>query len=125
MHDCWDHFTKAFSNNDTAEVLKDYDEGAVIRMSNVVSFTGRARVIAYYERFCSYLNDTSDVDIVVAYVEEADDDHAGRVTWVWSASASDILRATDTYIFNSEGMITRHDVDIQWHFNGCMPCQDK
>lgn len=60
------------------------------------------------------LFDTSDLSAPIIHVEETTADKAGQVFLIWAAPASGYQTATDTFIFDIAGKITRQHVVVHY-----------
>jgi hypothetical protein len=115
VHDGWANFFAAFGGQDVDRILLGYVEESEITVFNEADdtstiYTGLAGVRTCFEGLFASLSDTSDLAAPIQHVEEAHGNQAGQVFLIWSCGASGYERATDTFIFNDEGKITRQHV---------------
>jgi hypothetical protein len=117
VHEGWDNHFKAFGEKNVENILKDYIEASEITVFNQVDKTstkyqGLDGAKACFEGLFQSLHDCSNLAAPIIHVEEAAGGNAGQVFLCWSCSASGYERATDTFIFNSAGKITRQHVVV-------------
>merc|ERR1719446_692730 len=114
VHDGWANHFAAFGGQDVDKILLDYVEESEITVYNhadgsSTTFKGLAGVRNCFEGLFASLHDTSDLAAPIIHVEEG-----GMVFLIWSAAASGYSRATDTFIFNAAGKITRQHVVVYY-----------
>jgi ketosteroid isomerase-like protein len=119
VHDGWANHFAAFGGQDVDRILLDYVEESEITVYNQADgsqtiFKGLAGVRNCFTGLFASLHDTSDLAAPIIHVEESVNDEAGSVFLIWSAAASGYIRATDTFIFNAKGKITRQHVVVHY-----------
>ena len=117
VHAGWANHFAAFGGQDVDKILLDYVEDSEITVYNhadgsSTTFKGLAGARTCFEGLFANLFDTSDLAAPIIHVEESVDGEAGQVFLIWSAAASGYQRATDTFIFNGAGKITRQHVVV-------------
>jgi len=117
VHEGWTNHFKAFGEQKVDDILKDYVEESEITVFNhadgsSTKYQGLAGAKECFEGLFKSLSDCSDLAAPIIHVEEATDGKAGQVFLVWKCPASGYERATDTFIFNGAGKITRQHVVV-------------
>lgn len=125
VHDGWANHFKAFGDQDVEAILKDYVAESEITVVNHADgttnrFIGLEGARSCFEGLFKSLHDCSDLAAPIIHVEEVDGGYkakrgaAGQVLLVWNCPASSYHRATDTFIFNGKGKITRQNVVVHY-----------
>jgi len=119
VHDGWANHFKGFGDKDMDVILKDYVDQSEITVYNhsdesSTTHQGIAGATACFEGLFKSLFDCSDLAAPIISVEEAAEGRGGQVFLVWSCAASGYQHATDTFIFNSEGKITRQHIVVHY-----------
>merc|ERR1719454_862194 len=82
------------------------------------TFKGLDGVRSCFEGLFKTLHDCSDLAAPIIHVDESEKWSSlktfGQVFLVWNCPASSYHRATDTFIFNSKGKITRQNVVLHY-----------
>lgn len=117
VHDGWANHFAAFGAQDVEKILADYTEVSEITVFNHVDgsktdYNGMAGARNCFEGLFKSLFDCSNLGAPIIHVEE--NAGGGQVLLVWHAAASGYMRATDTFIFNSEGKIMRQHVVVHY-----------
>jgi len=100
-------------------ILKDYVKESEIIVYNHADgttniYNGLDGARSCFEGLFKSLHDCSDLAAPIIHVEEAKGRAPGQVFLVWNCPASSYHRATDTFIFNSKGKITRQNVVLHY-----------
>jgi len=119
VHDGWANHFAAFGGQDVDRILLDYTEESQVTVYNQADgsstiYSGESGVRRCFEGLFSNLFDTSDLSAPIIHVDEATADKAGQVFLIWAAPASGYQTATDTFLFNMEGKITRQHVVVHY-----------
>ena len=119
VHDGWANHFAAFGAQDVDMIMADYVDESEITVYNSADgsstvFTGLNGVRECFVQLFSNLWDLSDLIAPIVHVDEATPDKAGQVFLIWAAPASGYQTATDTFLFNMEGKITRQNVVVHY-----------
>jgi len=117
VHAGWSNHFAAFGAQDVEKILTDYVEESEITVYNHAdgssnTYKGLAGVRTCFEGLFKSLFDCSDLGAPIQVVEESVGGEAGQVFLIWSAAASGYQRATDSFVFNGAGKITRQHVVV-------------
>jgi hypothetical protein len=119
VHDGWSNHFAAFGGQDVDMIMADYVEESEITVYNdadgsSTTYSGLDGVRECFVGLFASLFDTSDLSAPIVHVDEATTDEAGQVFLVWAAPASGYRTATDTFLFNQAGKITRQHVVVHY-----------
>jgi len=119
VHDGWSNHFAAFGGQDVDMIMADYVEESEITVYNdadgsSTTYSGLDGVRECFVGLFASLFDTSDLSAPIVHVDEATTDKAGQVFLIWAAPASGYRTATDTFLFNQAGKITRQNVVVHY-----------
>jgi ketosteroid isomerase-like protein len=114
IHDHWNNHFSAFGAQDVEKILKDYNEQSVVvvheKASNkTTEYRGLADIRQCFKGLFSILSDLSSLAAPYIRVEEGD---FPSVFLIWQCPSSGIVSATDTFVFDTNGIISYQKVVV-------------
>jgi len=114
----WGNHFGAFGLQNVSMILEDYTKDSVVKVYNqfdstMTEYKGLNGVeVCFTKLFCDLRSHaTNGLAAPEVFVEEAP---GLQVFLIWSAAASGFERATDTFIFDAEGKISRQNVVVNY-----------